>query len=98
MACAAKVAELFRAVTAVRARCVAFVMGQRERLGAGSLVRALDPEVVQMILQACAVTLPTMAVDQSSEEEEDSEEDEESEEDDEDSEEEESEEGDDDDP
>ena len=31
-------------------RCIAFAMGLRERLGAGSLVRALDPEVVRMVL------------------------------------------------
>ena len=31
-------------------RCIAFAMGQRERLGAGSRVRALEPEVVRMVL------------------------------------------------
>ena len=50
LACAAKVAALLRAVATERARCIAFAMGLRERLGAGSLVRALDPEVVRMVL------------------------------------------------
>ena len=49
LACAAKFAALLRAVTTERARCIAFAMGQRERLGAGSLVRALDPEVVRIV-------------------------------------------------
>jgi hypothetical protein len=34
-----------------RAKCVAFAMGQQERLGAGSWVLALDPDVVQMVLK-----------------------------------------------
>ena len=50
LVCAAKVRALLREVAAERARCIAFAMGQRERLGAGSPVRALDPEVVRMVL------------------------------------------------
>ena len=56
LACAAKVLKLLRAAAMERARatkraqCIAFAMGQRERLGAGSLVRALDPEMVRMVL------------------------------------------------
>jgi len=33
------------------ARCEAFAMGQQERLGAGSLVRGLEPAVVRMVLK-----------------------------------------------
>ena len=50
LVCAAMVLSLLRAVATERARCIAFAMGLRERLGAGSLVRALDPEVVRMVL------------------------------------------------
>ena len=50
LACAAKVEALLGVVATERARCIAFAMGLRERLGAGSLVRALDPEVVRMVL------------------------------------------------
>jgi len=50
LACAAKMVALLRAVATERARCIAFAMGLRERLGAASLVRALDPEVVRMVL------------------------------------------------
>ena len=53
LACAAKVAALLLAVATERvqrARCVAFAMGLRERLGAGSLERTLDPEVVRLVL------------------------------------------------
>mmetsp|Transcript_60959 Transcript_60959/g.139435 ORF Transcript_60959/g.139435 Transcript_60959/m.139435 type:complete len:146 (+) Transcript_60959:87-524(+) len=39
-----------RRVARERARCIAFAMGLEERLGAGSLVRALDPGVVRMVL------------------------------------------------
>ena len=48
--CAAKVMVVLRAVATERARGIAFAMGLRERLGAGSPVRALDPEVVRMVL------------------------------------------------
>ena len=34
-----------------RAQCEAFAMGQSERLGAGSQVRWLEPEVMRMILE-----------------------------------------------
>ena len=56
VACDAQVLKLLRAAATERARatkraqCIAFAMGLRERLGAGSLVRALDPEVVRMVL------------------------------------------------
>ena len=45
-----KVAALLREVATERARGVAFAMGLEERLGAGSRVRLLDPEVVRMVL------------------------------------------------
>ena len=45
------IAALLKAVAARRARCEAFAMGQQERLGAGSLVRGLEPEVVRMVLK-----------------------------------------------
>jgi hypothetical protein len=32
-------------------QCVAFAMGQLERLGAGSRVRGIDPGVVRMVLE-----------------------------------------------
>ena len=51
LACAAQMVELLSAVAAERARCIAFAMGLRERLGAGSPVMALDPEVVRMVLE-----------------------------------------------
>ena len=35
----------------LRVRRVAFAMGLHDRLGAGSIVRALDPEVVRLVLQ-----------------------------------------------
>ena len=56
VACDAQVLKLLRAAATERAletkraQCIAFAMGLRERLGAGSLVRALDPEVVRMVL------------------------------------------------
>jgi hypothetical protein len=34
-----------------RAKCVAFAMGHHPRLGAGSWVQRLDPEVVRMVLE-----------------------------------------------
>jgi len=46
-----KVAALLRAEATRRARCVAFASGHHERLGAGSLVLSLHPEVVRMILE-----------------------------------------------
>ena len=33
-----------------QARSIAFAMGLQERLGAASLLRALDPELVRMVL------------------------------------------------
>ena len=50
LACAAKVAALLLAVATERARGIAFAMGLEERLGAGSLVSALEPDVVRMVL------------------------------------------------
>jgi len=45
-----RVAAILKEVAERRARSVAFAMGQDERLGALSLVRALDPGVLRMIL------------------------------------------------
>ena len=46
-----KVAALLRAEATRRAQCVAFATGHHGRLGAGSLVLSLHPEVVRMILE-----------------------------------------------
>ena len=43
-------AEAARREAMRRAKCEAFAMGQLERLGAVSRVRALDPGVVRMVL------------------------------------------------
>ena len=43
---------------AEQARSLAFAMGLQERLGAASLVRGLDPEVVRMVLEAGGLVLP----------------------------------------
>ena len=48
----AKVKKLLRGVATRRARCVAFAMGRQERLGSSVWLKALDPEVVRMILVA----------------------------------------------
>jgi len=50
-----RVAGMLRAAAARRARGVAFAMGQGERLGALSMVRALDPGVLRMILDQASV-------------------------------------------
>ena len=47
-----EVAGMLRAVAVRRSQCVAFAMGQLERLGAGSRVRWLDVGVVRLILEA----------------------------------------------
>ncbi|KAJ1474297.1 hypothetical protein T484DRAFT_1832942 [Baffinella frigidus] len=44
-------AETARREAVRRAQCVAFAMGQHERLGAGSRVRGLEPGVVRMVLE-----------------------------------------------
>jgi hypothetical protein len=41
---------MLRAVAMQRAKCIAFTMGLEERLGAGSRVRELEPEIVRTIL------------------------------------------------
>jgi len=47
-----EVAVILRAeAERLRVRRVAFAMGLHDRLGAGSIVRALDPEVVRLVLQ-----------------------------------------------
>ena len=46
-----QVAAMLKA-EAHRRTCEAFAMGQLERLGAGSRVRGLEPEVVRMVLEA----------------------------------------------
>jgi hypothetical protein len=63
-----------------RAQCVAFSMGQQERLGTGSLVRWLDPEVVKMVLEAAAL-LPQEGGEEGQDDEDDEDEDEEGEDD-----------------
>ena len=45
-----KVVALLREVATQRDKCIAFAMGLEERLGAGSRVRSLDPEVVRIVL------------------------------------------------
>lgn len=45
------VASLLRAEATRRAQCVAFATGHHGRLGVGSLVLSLHPEVVRMILE-----------------------------------------------
>jgi len=47
-----EVAAMLEAEALRRATCEAFAMGQLERLGAGSRVRGLEPEVVRMVLEA----------------------------------------------
>jgi hypothetical protein len=48
-----EVAVILRAeAERLRVRRVAFAMGLHDRLGAGSIVRALDPEVVRLVLQS----------------------------------------------
>ena len=47
-----EVAAMLKAEALRRATCEAFAMGQHERLGEGSRVRGLEPEVVRMLLQA----------------------------------------------
>jgi len=46
-----QIAEMLKAEALRRAQCEAFAMGQLERLGAGSMVRGLDPGVVRMVLE-----------------------------------------------
>jgi len=43
--------NMLRAVATRRARCEAFAMGHHERLGATSLLRGLDLEVLRIILE-----------------------------------------------
>ena len=45
-----EVAALLRAVASRRAQCEAFAMGLQKRLGVGSRVLGLHPEVVRMVL------------------------------------------------
>jgi len=44
------IAAMLKAEAVRRDQCMAFAMGQQERLGAGSSVRGLDAEVVRMVL------------------------------------------------
>jgi hypothetical protein len=46
-----QIAAMIKAETVRRVKCVAFAMGQQERLGAGSRVQWLDPGVVRMVLE-----------------------------------------------
>jgi ankyrin repeat protein len=46
-----QIAELLRAEATRLAKCVAFAMGDHQRLGAGSWVQWLDPGVVLMVLE-----------------------------------------------
>jgi hypothetical protein len=46
-----EVVALLKAEVVRRAKCVAFAMGHQERLGAGSAVRWLDPEVLRVVLE-----------------------------------------------
>jgi ankyrin repeat protein len=45
-----EVANLIRVELATKSRCVAFAMGHHKRVGKGSVVESLDPEVLRMIL------------------------------------------------
>jgi hypothetical protein len=45
------VKEVIRAAILIREKCLAFASVEQPRLGAGSPVRSLDPEVVRMILE-----------------------------------------------
>jgi ankyrin repeat protein len=45
-----EIAALLRAEETRLAKCVMFAMGQHERLGAGSLIQTIPPELVKMIL------------------------------------------------
>jgi len=55
-----EIAAMFKAEAMQRAKCVAFAMGQLERLGAGSRVQELDAGVVRMVLER--VVLPRSSV------------------------------------
>jgi len=46
-----EIAVMLKAEVLRRVKCEAFAMGQLERLGAGSRVRGLEPEVVRMVLE-----------------------------------------------
>ena len=45
-----KVLAILRAEAVTRVKCVAFAMGHHGRLGVGSLVETLEPEVLRMVL------------------------------------------------
>jgi hypothetical protein len=46
-----QVVAMFQAAAVTRAKCVALAMGHHTRLGEGSLVEGLDPEVLRMVLE-----------------------------------------------
>jgi hypothetical protein len=46
-----QIVAMLQAEAVTRAKCVAFAMGHHERLGVGSRMEALDPEVVRKVLE-----------------------------------------------
>ena len=46
-----EVVAMVKAEAVSRAKCVAFAMGHHERLGAGSVVEGLEPEVLRKVLE-----------------------------------------------
>ena len=46
-----EVIAMIKAEALSRAKCVAFAMGHHERLGAGSMVEGLEPEVLRQVLE-----------------------------------------------
>ena len=46
-----QVVGMLKAAAVTRAKCVAFAMGHHKRLGMGSRVEGLDPEVLRMVLE-----------------------------------------------
>ena len=46
-----EVVAMLKAAAVTRAKCVAFAMGHHTRLGVGSRVEGLDPEVIRMVLE-----------------------------------------------
>jgi hypothetical protein len=46
-----QVVAMLKAEAVTRAKCVAFAMGHHERLGVGSPVDGLKPEVLRMVLE-----------------------------------------------
>ena len=46
-----EIVAMVKAEAVSRAKCVAFAMGHHERLGAGSVVKGLEPEVLRKVLE-----------------------------------------------